>query len=415
MISIFTPTHRPDHLMEAFDSFRHEHSLDWEWILVPNGEKASVPEPIVNDERVRVLPSSETGVGALKKFACGQAIGDILLELDHDDILVSGALRRVRDEVNNGASFVYSDFANFRHDGSCDVYGRHYGWKAYPVGQLTAMSAFEPSAATLQQIYYAPNHVRAWTREAYDAAGGHDPSLQVVDDHDLVCRTYLTGATFKHIPECLYLYRLHQDGSNTYLQRNAEIQTKQQEIANRYIYRLIAEECQRKSWPMLDFGGAHNCPAGYVPIDLDLGQDVFEVLAATPDSSVGAIRAVDFLEHIPHCRDSRCEHKHCVVGLVNEVYRVLVAGGWFLTGTPSTDGRGAFQDPTHCSFWNRNSWFYYTRAEQQKYVRGIKAQFQATRIWDAFPNDWCKTHNIPYIYADLVALKGQRQPGLVEF
>ncbi len=27
---------------------------------------------------------------------------------------------------------------------------------------------------------------------------------------------------------------------------------------------------------------------------------------------------------------------------------------------PSTDGRGAFQDPTHVSFWNINSFMYYS-------------------------------------------------------
>ena len=28
--------------------------------------------------------------------------------------------------------------------------------------------------------------------------------------------------------------------------------------------------------------------------------------------------------------------------------------------TPSTDGRGAFQDPTHVSFYNENSFWYFT-------------------------------------------------------
>ena len=45
---------------------------------------------------------------------------------------------------------------------------------------------------------------------------------------------------------------------------------------------------------------------------------------------------------------------------------------------------------------------------------GIRCRFQGTRIWQTFPTEWHQTHNIPYVYADLVALKGQRQPGSCE-
>ena len=31
-----------------------------------------------------------------------------------------------------------------------------------------------------------------------------------------------------------------------------------------------------------------------------------------------------------------------------------------LSLTPSTDGRGAYQDPTHVAFYNENSFWYYT-------------------------------------------------------
>jgi len=237
-----------------------------------------------------------------------------------------------------------------------------------------------------------------------------------------VCRTYLTGAKFHYIPECLYLYRLLPDGQNTYLQRNAEIQQKQQEVSNRYVYDLIAEWAKRMGLPMLDLGGATGCPPGYKSVDLRNADIVCDIRYGLPlaDNSVACIRAYDFLEHVPTCRDSTCDHgadgksPKCVVGLMNEVYRVLAPGGWLVSRTPSTDGRGAFQDPTHVSFWNPNSFWYYTRAEQAKYVPGIRCRFQGTRIWQTFPTEWHKTHNILYVYADLVALKGQRQPGICE-
>jgi SAM-dependent methyltransferase len=123
---------------------------------------------------------------------------------------------------------------------------------------------------------------------------------------------------------------------------------------------------------------------------------------------------------VPTCRDSACDHgadgvaAKCVVGLMNELYRVLAPGGWIISRTPSTDGRGAFQDPTHVSFWNPNSFWYYTRREQARYVPGVRCRFQGPRVWQTFPTEWHRTNNIPYVYADLVALKGQRQPGICE-
>ena len=230
-------------------------------------------------------------------------------------------------------------------------------------------------------------------------------SLEVGDDFDLVVRTYLAGVEFAYIPECLYVYRLQEGGSNTYLLRNAEIQRVQQELSNKYFYHLVEEWARRERLPKADFGGATGCPAGYAPIDLQNGHDVFEWMQALEDSSVGVIRAHDFLEHIPSGR---------VVELMNEIHRVLVPGGWLLSSTPSTDGRGAFQDPTHVTFWNQNSFWYYTRRQQAQYVPAIAARFQATRVWTDFPNDWCKQHNIAYVHADLCALKGQRQPGICE-
>jgi glycosyltransferase involved in cell wall biosynthesis len=428
--SVFTPTHRPSFINDAFESLLAQSNHDWEWVLVPNGG-AVIPERIRAHAKVRIVPAPEwvsrLGIGALKRFACEQAVGDYLVELDHDDLLTDDALAKVSAAIDaTGAEFLYSDFSNFRADGTCEVYDQAYGWQSYPFltkgRTYTALRAFPPDASALHLIYFAPNHVRVWSRAAYQRAGGHDSTLGVTDDHDLVCRTYLTGAKFHYIPECLYLYRLLPDGQNTYLQRNAEIQQRQQELSNRYVYDLIAEWAKRSALPMLDLGGATGCPPGYKSVDLRDADIVCDIRYGlpVPDSSVGCIRAYDFLEHVPTCRDSTCDHgadgksPKCVVGLMNEIYRVLAPGGWLVSRTPSTDGRGAFQDPTHVSYWNPNSFWYYTRAEQAKYVPGIRCRFQATRIWQTFPTEWHKTHNIPYVYADLVALKGQRQPGICE-
>lgn len=65
------------------------------------------------------------------------------------------------------------------------------------------------------------------------------------------------------------------------------------------------------------------------------------------DSSVDYIRAHDIFEHLPD-----------KIHTLNEAWRVLKPGGTLDLVVPTTDGRGAWQDPTHVSFWNPNSLFY---------------------------------------------------------
>jgi SAM-dependent methyltransferase len=66
------------------------------------------------------------------------------------------------------------------------------------------------------------------------------------------------------------------------------------------------------------------------------------------DSTVDEIVAHDIIEHLPD-----------KILTMNESWRVLKSGGRFKIAVPTTDGPGAFQDPTHVSFWNRRSFLYY--------------------------------------------------------
>ena len=44
---------------------------------------------------------------------------------------------------------------------------------------------------------------------------------------------------------------------------------------------------------------------------------------------------------------------------MNELWRVLQPGALALIHVPTTEGSGAWQDPTHVSFWNRRSFLYF--------------------------------------------------------
>lgn len=444
-ISVFTPSHNPKHLAECWRSLKNQDFTGaFEWVIVPNGERthevaAEVrrlkedPDGPRGDVRICVFPDSgePVSIGALKKFACSQATGDVLLELDHDDVLTTDCLSEVAWAVSDPARklFVYSNDVtlNVRDENGARktesvVYSPHYGWgDPVPFGPYRANRNFPVTPGSLAEIYYAPDHVRAWTRAAYDAAGGHDAAFPVCDDHDLMVRTYLAGAQFVGIEKPLYIHRLF--GDNTSEARVSEIRRRTHAVRDANLHKLVAEWCRRSSLPMLDLGGYHNCPEGFLPVDSNpkvaglrggIHADVVaEAVRFNPKSatffngavgrnSVGCIRAFDFLEHVP---------MPDVPHVMNMLYEMLVPGGYLLTHTPAVcdddgrAGRGAYQDPTHVSFWSSNTFWYYTDREYAKYDERIACRFGVVRMANGYPSPFHRDHLIPYVTADLCALK----------
>lgn len=391
-ISIFTPTNDVSFLKELEESIFSQTHTDWEWVILLNNG-ASYDS---HDERVKIFVSEQVtdSVGFLKKEACGYCTGDVLLEADHDDVLLPNCLEEVNKTFTDYPSvgFVYSD--NAKLSDSFVPYNPRHGWTHksfdYNGKSLIAMNSFLPYPGRVSFIWFAPDHVRAWRKSVYDKIGGHDSSLSVCDDQDLIIRTYLE-TRFYHIPKVLYVYRIKDDKSNTWLKKNEEIQKKNKELHDKYIYRLAERFSDLNGLKKIDLCGGFSKPDGYLSVDKFNGDIVHDLEKGIPlpDNSCGVVRAHDALEHV---KNSQL--------LMNEIHRVLAPGGVLLSMTPSTDGRGAFQDPTHISFWNQNSFWYYTRPEQAKYIHQDKL-FKELLVETVFPSEWHRVNNISYVIARL--------------
>ncbi|MFN4845050.1 MAG: methyltransferase domain-containing protein [Dolichospermum sp.] len=128
----------------------------------------------------------------------------------------------------------------------------------------------------------------------------------------------------------------------------------------------------------IDLGCGINKPNGFVGVDLypGLGVDIVADLSQRfpfEDNSVDEVRAHDIIEHLP-------ERIHTM----NEIWRICKPGAKVNIRVPSTDGRGAFQDPTHISFWNINSFLYYCN-ESPAYLElcrryGFKGEFNGVHL-----------------------------------
>jgi hypothetical protein len=210
LLTAFTPTHKLDHIRETAISLAAQsvlaHGHEIEWVIGYNNGLteadvlAAIGEmPAGIHVRFPEIDRTTTLIGQLKRELCLAAQGDVLIELDHDDILAANAFERLLEVLGDrDTAFIYSDSASFDNETLKPyAFDPEYGWEA-DVGignapntrlhgqQIVGMRAQAPSARALCQILYAPDHFRAWTRKAYLLAGGHDAQLPVDGELNLV-------------------------------------------------------------------------------------------------------------------------------------------------------------------------------------------------------------------------------------
>jgi len=403
--SIISPSHKnTPYLQELYESLCAQTYENWEWVLWLNGNfnRSKLSPEIENDERVKIYECDEKNpnVGFHKNKAFHLGSGDVVVEVDHDDMITPDCLEELNKAYQDESiGFVYSDVAIYSDD--FVPYNERHGWSYYFYKfrdkNLYVMNSWRPSSQSLAYIWYAPDHVRSWRKSVYESIGGHNVELSICDDHELMIRTYL-NTKMHHVKKPLYIYRIY--GQNTWLQRNADIQTKTVDLFKEYAYQLAEKDAGDRGLLKVDIGGGLYPRKGYLTIDQEGGDITCDLNEGIPlpDNSVGVINASHVLEHL---RDP--------IKSMREIHRVLAHGGWAMIEVPSTDGRGAWQDPTHVSFWNEHSFWYYTNRDKAIFIRNSDIRFQTYRL-----ETWEMAPHIPVVTAWLTAIKDEeRFPGIL--
>ena len=122
-----------------------------------------------------------------------------------------------------------------------------------------------------------------------------------------------------------------------------------------YLISKISQSPHTDTLTRIDLGCGSHKVTGYIGVDVAPSPSVDIVADLTRrfpfgSSSVDHLRAHDIIEHLPDR-----------IHTMNEIWRICKPDALVDIRVPSSDGRGAFQDPTHVSFWNVNSFLYYSR------------------------------------------------------
>ena len=218
MISVIVPTYNtaPNVLARLWASLKAQTYQDFEVVIYDDSTTQTVQQQVYgmcSDERYRIryfrphVPSGGN-IGYVKRMAFSLGLGDILVEADHDDELTPDCLQELATAFTDpSVGFAYSDCAEVYPDGSSlrypEGWGLGYGSDYWDDQHQVWAMRVPMNRTTLSHIVSAPNHVRAWRASVYHAIGGHNTSLPVADDYELIVRTAL-ATRCHHIPKMLY-------------------------------------------------------------------------------------------------------------------------------------------------------------------------------------------------------------------
>lgn len=251
--SIFTSAYNMTDEMfnRLYDSLLAQTYRNWNWYILDDGEKGYDWNNI-KDPRVKVFKNitNHGCIGFNKRAIAMMCDGNYLVEVDHDDELLPDCLMKLHDAFKQyNADFVYSYALELFGDepvwytedfalglGTYEIF--NVKGKDYKVATTPDINAL-----SLRHIVSLPNHVRCWRKEFYHKIGGHNADLSVLDDMELLIRTFIKGGTMVKIPEVLYI---QHRGNTAQDNRYGEILRLGRIIRKRYdreIHDVVVSKC----------------------------------------------------------------------------------------------------------------------------------------------------------------------------
>lgn len=383
MISIIIPAFNEHEMTaECITALRECGGVD-EIILIDNGSDPPFTKPYTGFIDCQLLRNEENlGFPKAVNQGIAAAKNPIVVLLNNDVIVTPGWAEKLA--LSLGYYSIVGPVTNYsagKQRVSLPVYENTQELNE------AAKERAEQYGDRVEEVRWVIGYCMAFWRSLWEEIGPFDESLWPCcgEEIDFCLRARDAGYRIGIVLGCF----VHHEGSRTFqamgldypeiIERNEE-HLRKRWGANFWGRQSIEASAEPRGLS-LNLGCGWRKLEGFVNVDCraevepDLVCDLLDGLPY-PDSSVDVVRADDFLEHIPIGQ---------TIQAVTEIWRVLKPGGVFESSTPSTDGRGAFQDPTHLSFWNRNSWLYYSdKASRELY--GIKADFQIESITENEPD-----------------------------
>ena len=292
-VSFFTPLYNtPQQSIErTARTVLNQTNPSWEWVLYDDSNNDADAKRLekffesLNDKRIKYFKFNKRSggvIGLAKKYATSLCTGDYLAELDHDDLVMPDIVEQILTH-GEGFDFIYSNCASvIINEDETFTQGEHFGdipGFAMGYGEYRSTVAINPlngdqhdyqecicvpiNPKTIRHIVGVPNHIRVWDKKFYDSIDGHNTDLRVVDDYELVVRSFLANGKFLHLDRLGYLQVF--TGDNTTDKRRDEIQILVDSVLAKYDEQIRDEFVARNledwayNWHLEKFGFCANC------------------------------------------------------------------------------------------------------------------------------------------------------------
>lgn len=238
IFSLFTTCYNSyEKILRAYNSLVTQILKDWEWVIVDDSPDVNhftfLKETFINDKRIRLYKRSENSgsIGNVKNEAVSLCRGKYVLELDHDDEILSYVLSDSANVFNTNPEigFIYMEYSNIYENGENFNYGNSFGLgysgyyrEKYNDKWLYVAVSPNINNVTLSHIVSVPNHPRIWRRSTLMEIGNYSEYLPISDDYELLLRTAVNTKMAK-IPKLGYIQYMNNNNNNFSLIRNSEI------------------------------------------------------------------------------------------------------------------------------------------------------------------------------------------------
>jgi glycosyltransferase involved in cell wall biosynthesis len=372
-VSCIMPTHnRRPFISKAIEYFLQQDYPHRELIVLDDGTDP-IGDLVPDDQRIRYIRQNQKRmIGAKRNLACSEARGEIIVHWDDDDWMADWRLSyQVKSLIKEQADICGLDRLLFYAPDSGQSWQYIYPKNSAPWvagGTLCYTNAFW-RRNPFPELNVGEDTRFVWGNRSKKILALHEYKFYVALIHPHNTSLKCTKDRRWHPYPAMEIQSLMGKDWPFY----AGVLGDKRQDKSKTREKVAAMRSGGKSMN-LNLGCCDAPMPGFVNVDIARGPGVDEVVDLRqpwpwPESSVESIRAWDIIEHLPD-----------KIFTMNELWRVLKQGGRAEIAVPTTDGPGAWQDPTHVSFWNRRSFMYYEGGNpyRERFAQfyGIKAKFR---------------------------------------
>ena len=239
VFSIFTTCFKSyDYIDTTYESIKKQSLIDWEWVIMddtPEDEHfVFLKNKLSSDNRVRLYKRDKNSgsIGNVKNEVISLCRGKYILEMDHDDEILSDCLldsyNIFQTDVNIG--FIYADTIHLYRDGQNFKYGDFIskGYGGYYNEKINGKWNYVYNTPninniTLSHLVCMPNHPRIWKRSVLMELESYSEFLPICDDYEILLRTCCSKYKVVKNNKAQYIQYMNDGGNNFSNIRNAEI------------------------------------------------------------------------------------------------------------------------------------------------------------------------------------------------